>query len=96
MKYILILLVAIAATSCLSSSEKEAKQRGCDTAQTIIASRSESDMAFQEKLLEVRAEEYKYRSQEQNDEADAYIGGFTEYIIEHNDSLAKELRLLVE
>ncbi len=96
MKQILILLVAVVAVSCSCSAEREAEQKGQEAAQAIIASRPESDMAFQEMLLNVRSEEYKYRSQGRNDDADAYIKGFTEYMIGHNDSIAQLLKLSVD
>ncbi|MDE7389257.1 MAG: hypothetical protein K2M97_08420 [Muribaculaceae bacterium] len=42
-------------------------------------------------LLAVRSREWQMRSQGFDDDADAYIEAFRQYVIDHNEDLAKEL-----
>lgn len=77
------------AISCSCSNETdEAKKHGENDAQELINSLPMSDMRLQEKLLEVRSEEYLYRSKGNEEAAEEYVKAFTDYIKLHNDSLA--------
>lgn len=79
--------------ACTCASEREAKLRGESDAKALIESLPMSDMDIQNMLLEVRSNEYDYRSLGQDEEADEYIGAFTDYMRLYCDSLAGKLAM---
>lgn len=93
LKYILQIgatSLVLSACSCSNTTDK-AKSCGEQCAQEILEVLPISDMQLQEMLLDVRAKEYMYRSNGDDNAADVYVKAFTEYIILHNDSLAEEI-----
>lgn len=89
----------LAATAMLSSCGGDdscevspAAERGrCDAEALCTDSATLSHHALTAALLAVRSREWQMRSQGYDDDADAYIEAFRQYITDHNESLAKEL-----
>lgn len=99
-KHILIflsLIFIVIASACSGGEDKDrshspAAIRGQEDAAALCTDSVKlSPHALTAAILSVRSREWKMRSAGFDDDADAYIEAFKEYITEHNHALAQEL-----
>lgn len=95
MKFITYIITAsfilcLTGCSCQDSSHKQAKIDGMKAAVNVISNIGKGNMAMENTLLEAKAIQSKYAK---NDSiaAKKFDLSFRNYIITHNDSLAKKI-----